>query len=232
MNRGRPRAAHAAAARCASCCRRSHAALRLRVLDALYARGRHRGGRGRGRELARRPARRRRRTPTASRARQLADACVLAQWRLTRGRHGGRRALVARLRAAAGRVVALPAPRRRRRVRARPARRRAGGAPGRRDALDARARGSTRSCPRRPRSRRRGDVRPAARRPAARAARATRSARSRRCVGGVHGDVAAVSRDCLARGGAARRARRRRRRRAVGVRTLPRAARSPGGARG
>jgi DNA-binding SARP family transcriptional activator/TolB-like protein len=88
MNRGRPREALAATSRLRRALPSSHAWLRLRVLDGLYANGDRAAGAAAAKELtelvAPRPAR-----STMSSATWLADVCVLAQWRLAHGDTAG-----------------------------------------------------------------------------------------------------------------------------------------------
>jgi hypothetical protein len=84
-----------------------HAHLRLRVLDALYGGGDTTAARSAAAALGQftggEPA------PAAdTRAVQLADGCVLEQWRLSRGIVQGARQAVAQLRAAAAPRAALP----------------------------------------------------------------------------------------------------------------------------
>jgi tetratricopeptide (TPR) repeat protein len=84
MNRGRPRDALAATTRLRRALPSSHAWLRLRILDALYADGDSAAAAAAGRELTALtdpgPSR-----STASSATWLSDICVLAQWRLSHG---------------------------------------------------------------------------------------------------------------------------------------------------
>ena len=84
MNRGRPHDALAATARLRRALPGSHAWLRLRVLDALYAEGDSAAAEGAAHQLAEftaaGPS-----SPSNGSDAWFADACVLAQWRLARG---------------------------------------------------------------------------------------------------------------------------------------------------
>jgi hypothetical protein len=95
LNEGRLRAAAAALERLEGVEPGSHAALRLRVLDALYGDADAERGAAAARELARAT------TPDGQDARavRVADACVLAQWRLGRGDTTGVAQAVGALRA-------------------------------------------------------------------------------------------------------------------------------------
>ena len=105
MNRGRPSEALAATVRLQRLFPGSHASLRLRLLDRLYAEGDSAAADAAARELASMtgpaPA-----SSTTTSAIWLADVCVLAQWRLAHGDTTGVRAAVAAL--AAARDVAGP----------------------------------------------------------------------------------------------------------------------------
>jgi len=105
MNRGRPSEALAAALRLQRLFPGSHASLRLRLLDRLYAEGDSAAADAAARELASStgPAAA---SSTTSSAIWVADACVLAQWRLAHGDTTGVRAAVAAL--ASARDVAGP----------------------------------------------------------------------------------------------------------------------------
>jgi len=98
VNQGRPRAALAAALALRDLQPTSHATLRLRVLDALYAEGDADVAAAAARELARETAAEG--TKGAAAARRLADLCVLAQWRTAHDDTVGVAEAVARLRAA------------------------------------------------------------------------------------------------------------------------------------
>jgi hypothetical protein len=104
MNRGRPRDALAATSRLRRALPSSHAWLRLRILDALYADGDSAAGEAAARELtelaAPGPAR-----STTSSATWLSDICVLAQWRLARGDTAGVRDAVTVLASARGTIL-------------------------------------------------------------------------------------------------------------------------------
>ena len=84
VNGGRPREALAATSRLRRALPSSHAWLRLRVLDGLYANGDSSAAEAAAKQLSELvgpgPAR-----STTSTATWLADVCVLAQWRLARG---------------------------------------------------------------------------------------------------------------------------------------------------
>lgn len=96
MNRGRPSDALAAALRLQRLFPGSHASLRLRLLDRLYAEGDSAAADGAARELASMtgPAAA---SSTTSSAIWLADVCVLAQWRLAHGDTAGVRGAITAL---------------------------------------------------------------------------------------------------------------------------------------
>jgi hypothetical protein len=96
MNRGRPSEALAAAVRLQRLLPGSHASLRLRLLDRLYAEGDSASADAAARELAgvTGPAAS---SSTTSSGIWLADMCTLAQWRLAHGDTAGVRAAVAAL---------------------------------------------------------------------------------------------------------------------------------------
>ncbi|MGZ8376667.1 MAG: BTAD domain-containing putative transcriptional regulator [Gemmatirosa sp.] len=108
MNEGRVRDALAATDRLADLRPGTRGHLRLRVLDALYGDGRPDAADAAGRALQRglgaAPA-----SEPSARAMQLADACVVAQWRLARGDTGSVRRAIEQLRAEPLRI-ALAAP--------------------------------------------------------------------------------------------------------------------------
>ena len=105
MNRGRPSEALAATLRLQRLLPGSHASLRLRLLDRLYAEGDSAAADAAARELASVTGPAAASSATTS-AIWLADACVLAQWRLAHGDTAGVRAAVAAL--ASARDVAGP----------------------------------------------------------------------------------------------------------------------------
>ena len=88
MNRGRPREALAATSRLRRALPSSHAWLRLRILDALYADGDTAAARAAVDELTEVAATGPSRVTTSS-ATWLSDVCVLAQWRLAHGDTAG-----------------------------------------------------------------------------------------------------------------------------------------------
>jgi DNA-binding SARP family transcriptional activator len=98
LNGGRRREALDATDRLQDLQASSHAHLRLRVLDALYGDGSASAGRAAAAELARGVAVRAAAVPSA-RSVQLADACVLAHWRLAHGDTAGVQRAIDALRA-------------------------------------------------------------------------------------------------------------------------------------
>jgi DNA-binding SARP family transcriptional activator/TolB-like protein len=113
LNQGRPVAALDVTERLQDAQPGSRAHLRLRVLDALYADGDTTAAVAAARSLERVADAPPARDPSA-RALQLADVCVLAQWRLARLTAAGARrddATVARVRAAFATLRAAPMPR-------------------------------------------------------------------------------------------------------------------------
>jgi DNA-binding SARP family transcriptional activator len=104
-NRGRPSAARAAADQMASLGIDARAALRLRVLDALYAQGDPGMAADAAAQLARGDAA----SVTEAVAVVPADGCVLAQWRLTHDDTSGVAQAIAALRAATSAEAAGPA---------------------------------------------------------------------------------------------------------------------------
>jgi TolB-like protein len=108
LNEGRVRDALAATDRLAELRPGTRAHLRLRVLDALYGDGRADAADAAARTLQRGVGAAPAAEPNA-RAMQLADACVVAQWRLARGDTGSVRRTIGQLRAEPLRI-ALAAP--------------------------------------------------------------------------------------------------------------------------
>jgi DNA-binding SARP family transcriptional activator len=106
MNRGRPREALAATSRLRRALPSSHAWLRLRILDALYADGDSAAAEAAAKELTELtgsgPSR-----STVSSATRLSDVCVLAQWRLARGDTAG---VAESITALASAQTAFPSP--------------------------------------------------------------------------------------------------------------------------
>jgi DNA-binding SARP family transcriptional activator/tetratricopeptide (TPR) repeat protein len=96
VNRGRPHDALAVTTRLRRATPGSHAWLRLRVLDALYAEGDSASASAAANELAELSGAGRASASTSSET-WLADACVLAQWRLARGDTAGVRTTIAAL---------------------------------------------------------------------------------------------------------------------------------------
>jgi DNA-binding SARP family transcriptional activator len=96
MNRGRPSEALAAAIRLQRVLPGSHASLRLRLLDRLYAEGDSAAADAAARDLASVTGPAAASSATSS-AIWLADACVLAQWRLAHGDTAGARTAVTAL---------------------------------------------------------------------------------------------------------------------------------------
>jgi tetratricopeptide (TPR) repeat protein len=88
VNRGRPREALDATARLRRALPSSHAWLRLRILDALYADGDSAAAEAAANELTERAGPGPSRSTTSS-ATWLSDVCVLAQWRLAHGDTSG-----------------------------------------------------------------------------------------------------------------------------------------------
>jgi DNA-binding SARP family transcriptional activator len=108
MNRGRPREALAATSRLRRALPSSHAWLRLRVLDALYANGDSASAEAAVKELTELSGNGPLRSTTSS-ATWLSDVCVLAQWRLARGDTVGVRESIRAL-VSAERVTPSPFP--------------------------------------------------------------------------------------------------------------------------
>jgi len=104
VNRGRPREALALTTRLRRFTPGSHGWLRLRVLDALYAEGDTASASAAARELADLVGAGRSIASTSSET-WLADACVLAQWRLSRGDTTGVRGAISALTSAPARVT-------------------------------------------------------------------------------------------------------------------------------
>ena len=105
MNRGRPKEALAATTRLRRALPGSHAWLRLRVLDALYADGDREAAESAASQLAELTATGPSSLSNGSDA-WYADACVLAQWRLAQGDTALVRDVVARLDSAQGTSMA------------------------------------------------------------------------------------------------------------------------------
>jgi len=108
IQQGRPRAALEATTRLGALDLGSHAHLRLRVLDALYAEGDTAAAEDAAEELGRFTAAEPGLGPFTPET-LLPDLCVLSQWRVSRGDTAGVRAGIDALRRAAGNPEQLPA---------------------------------------------------------------------------------------------------------------------------